>query len=206
MPLLRGCSKATERENFRKLYAENKRLPPGKRRSRAQITAIVLAQARRTGAGRQCTPRPNPNRAEGTHISSERAASIRRRIDAYEKARRAFDPRRFEKGGSYSSADVTAISKVAGVRQPTNAELAALETYEWYTKPPAQAFVYYSDDMRAVTGFMGNRLGDITQRGQRTHRLGGETMAVHVRGTNGVEYVGICNLSGGNYCRLRRRK
>lgn len=72
MPLARGCSRETERTNFRKLYAENKRLPPGKRRSRAQITAIVLSNARKTGRG-ACRPPPNPNRtASASHSGTAR--------------------------------------------------------------------------------------------------------------------------------------
>lgn len=80
------------------------------------------------------------------------------------------------------------------------------EIAEWLANPPEKALVYYSDDMRSVHNWMGVKMGDIVRVGKVTRRFGGKVQAVGVRGTNGVGYHGICNLTGGTYCKLRRVK
>jgi len=88
---------------------------------------------------------------------------------------------------------------------PRNRETSKKEMAAWLSDPPEHAFVYYSEDMREVRNGMGVKMGDIVSRGKVARKLnGGRSQSIRVRGTNGVVYVGNCNLTGGTYCRLRR--
>lgn len=88
---------------------------------------------------------------------------------------------------------------------PANRALSKKEIDTWLSDPPEHAFVYYSEDMREVRNWMGVKMGDIVARGKVARKLnGGRSQSIRVRGTNGVLYVGNCNLTGGTYCRLRK--
>jgi len=88
---------------------------------------------------------------------------------------------------------------------PRNREASKKEMAAWLSDPPEHAFVYYSEDMREVRNWMGVKMGDIVAKGKVARKLnGGRSQSIRVRGTNGVVYVGNCNLTGGTYCRLRR--
>jgi hypothetical protein len=92
-----------------------------------------------------------------------------------------------------------------GSDTPKNRETSEREIAAWLSSPPNEAMVYYSDDMRSVMNWMGVKMGDIVRRGPEVKRWnGGKTRSVQVHGTNGVDYHGICNMTGGTYCRLRR--
>ncbi len=140
----------------------------------------------------------------GATISATEAASIRSAIERDERARKEFDPRRFQRGGGYTPAEVAAIKKLAGGAAPSNEQRSALEVHDFVTNPPEHLFAYYDDGMKHVKTWMGDILGTIVSRGQERRPFGGRVVSVHVLGINGVRYVGTCNLSSGTYCRLRR--
>lgn len=124
-------------------------------------------------------------------ISAARAADIRRRYEA---------------SGREDAKPVIELGKKAHPH-PSNEELGELEYYEFMTNKPDKVFAYYKGDARvgeAITTWMGWVIGHITWRGTERRPMGGKVVAIHVRGANGVNYVGNCNLSSGNYCRLRR--
>lgn len=139
-------------------------------------------------------------------MERKQAENIRRRYKAFESAREAFDPKRYKKGGGYTPADYRQIAKMAGVRKPTNEELGKLEVWEFVHDRPETVFVYYSSDMKHVQTWMGDVLGVITNVGKERRPMGGRVVNVRVRAINGLNYVGQCNLSSGNYCRLRQSK
>lgn len=88
---------------------------------------------------------------------------------------------------------------------PRNREMSKKEIAAWLSDPPEHAFVYYSKDMREVRNWMGVKMGDIVAKGKVAWKLnGGRSQSIRVQGTNGMVYVGNCNLTGGTYCRLRR--
>jgi hypothetical protein len=144
----------------------------------------------------------------GNAMTARRAHVIRTSEDRFEHARKTHDPRRFERGGGYTPEEYRAIARRAGIsRRPSNVAKSKLEVYEFLHNPPERAFAYYSDNMREIHTFMGHKLGDIVWRGvvmRRGFGGGGKTQAIRVRGINGVMYHGNCNLSSGQYCRLRR--
>jgi hypothetical protein len=141
-------------------------------------------------------------------ISEAKATHILQRYERYEKAREQFDPKRFKRGGGYTPQDVKAIEKMAAVRKPSNEELGELEYYGFMTSHPEHVFAYYKGQAEVgqdITNWMGHVLGRIVHRGVERRPMGGRVVSVHVAGANGISYVGTCNLSSGNYCRLRRR-
>lgn len=140
-------------------------------------------------------------------ISAEKAREIRARYEAHEAARKKFDPKRYERGGGYDKHDQVAIMMMSGVVQPSNEELGDLEEYEFAKKPPERLFAYFDKTFSKITGFAGNKLGDIIWRGSEFRsQLGDKRVNVRVRGTNGLLYGGTCYTSTGTYCRLKKIK
>ena len=137
-------------------------------------------------------------------ISRDTYLKLRAMTARYEAARKKFDPKRYERGGGYDAKDRTIISAMAGTRDTTNEEKAQIEDFEWRVFPPSRYFGYYDKAMTKITGFMGNLLGRIVYKGPVTRAFSGKRQNVTVRGTNNVMYSGICNLTGGTYCRLKR--
>lgn len=139
-------------------------------------------------------------------ISRERYLKLREMTRRYEAARKKYDPKRYQRGGGYDRREVVVISAMAGTRDAINEEKALIEDYEWRMFPPSRYFGYYDSAMTKITGFMGNVLGRIIRKGPVTKAWGGKRQNVTVRGTNNVLYSGVCNLTGGTYCRLKRIK
>ncbi len=142
----------------------------------------------------------------GDAITPQRARVVRESEDRFERAREAHDPKRYKRGGGYTPEEYKTIAKRAGIsRAPTNRAKEALAVHEFMRDKPEHVFAYYSNDMRTVQLWSKkSTVGDIVWRGARHRRMGGEVQAIRVRGYNGVMYHGICNLTGGTYCRLRR--
>lgn len=139
-------------------------------------------------------------------ISRDTYRKLKAMNDRFEAARKKFDPKRYERGGSYSPKDNATIAAMAGTRGTTNEEKAQIEDFEWRMFPPSRYFGYYDTAMTKITGFMGNLLGRIVYKGPVVKAWGGKRQNVTVRGTNNVMYSGTCNLTGGTYCRLKRIK
>lgn len=142
----------------------------------------------------------------GDAMTERRARVIRESHERFERSRETHDPKRYKRGGGYSPEEYKAIARRAGIsRAPSNKAKGKLEAYEFMRNPPDKLFAYYSNDMRRVTTFTGDKLGDIVWRGSVVRGFGGgKTQAIRVRGINGVMDHGRCNLTGGTYCRLRR--
>lgn len=124
---------------------------------------------------------------------------IRRRSDAYEEARRRFDPRRYERGGGYSPEDRQQIERMAGVRHPTNEEIGQVEVFEFIARPPEKYFACYDDGLRHIQTWMSDVLGTIISKGSERRPMGGRVVSIRARAINGYTYVGTCNLSSGTY-------
>ena len=139
-------------------------------------------------------------------ISRDTYLKLRAMTARYEAARKKYDPKGYERGRGYSPKEQVIISAMAGTRDTTNDEKAQIEDYEWRVFPPSRYFGYYDKAMTKITGFMGNLLGRIVYKGPVTRAFSGKRQNVTVRGTNNVMYSGICNLTGGTYCRLKRIK
>jgi len=139
-------------------------------------------------------------------ISRDTYLRYREMSRRYEAARKKYDPKRYQRGGGYTRQEVAIISAMAGTRDATNEEKSRIEDFEWRMFPPARYFAYYDRGMTKITGFMGNLLGRIVYKGSVTRAFGGKRQNVTVMGTNNVMYSGVCNLTGGTYCRLKRIK
>lgn len=86
----------------------------------------------------------------------------------------------------------------------SNEQRAELETLLFLSTPAQREFVYPSDDLRTLTGFMGNKLATITYLAPAFRSNFGDTRrAVRATGINGTHYVGTIY---GTYCRLRPAK
>jgi hypothetical protein len=79
-------------------------------------------------------------------ITAQRAAEIQSAHDRNQRAREQFDPKRFKRGGGYTPAEMAEIAKIAGVKEPSNAERGELEFYRFMTHPPDKFFAYYKQN------------------------------------------------------------
>lgn len=135
-------------------------------------------------------------------ITAEQAAGIRQRHDAAQAWYRRHYPRFAKRGGAVP------VDPAAPAR-PTNEELSELELFEFVRDRPDRYFAYYDDDMKQVTTWMGQKLGDIIYKGP-VYRTGwwpgARKQRVRVRAVTGDTYAGPCELDAGTYCRLRRMK
>ncbi len=137
-------------------------------------------------------------------ISEEQAEDIRRR----EKLARSWlQKNRSGRGGwvSYDPKDPKLPPSVH--RQPTNDERSELEMFEFTRNRPDRYFAYYDQTMSKVTTFTGQKLGDITWKGQIYKTgwgQGARKQRVRVRAITGDTYAGPCELDAGTYCRLRK--
>lgn len=162
-----------------------------------------------------------------------RAEQLRKkkRIDAliarwnrYDEARRAFDPRRYQRGGGYTPEDIQAIERSARTSRLSNEESAEIEMFRFIIDPPLQWFTYRLSkhrrewepaSSRGVVGtWTGQPLGEIVAEGKPRvpfsasksyyGRGPGRISSVRVRAINGYDYVGTCAHDSGDYCKLRR--
>lgn len=101
-----------------------------KRNGRTRADRMIDAQ-------RALNPRDYPT------ITKAEADRIRRAYEATDEARKVFDPKRYQRGGGYSPADMQKIADLAGVASPSNAERGALELYEFMHDPPTVKFPCY---------------------------------------------------------------
>ena len=92
---------------------------------------------------------------------------------------------------------------------PTNEERSEREISQFMSQPPAQVFAYYNQDPRVggqIQNWMGAKLGTITWVGKVSRPMGGKVVSIRMKAINGLTYAGKCNLSSGNYCKLRQVK
>lgn len=142
-------------------------------------------------------------------ISEREYHAFRDRIDRYEAARREFDPKRFERDGGYTPAEIGAIEKLAGCAHPTNNETSAVELYEFATRPPQKLFAYWREKdgrIAEIVNWMGEplarhieRQGDVYRSPFGDRRRNVRFVAAH----NGLTYSGTCYLDNGSYGRFR---
>jgi hypothetical protein len=141
-------------------------------------------------------------------MTPRRAAIIEQAYGRYERAREAHHPKKFKRGGGYTPEEERSIASRAGLkRRPSNRAMGKLELHRFMSSPPDHLFTYYKHEARvgeAITNWMGDVLGHVTYRGRETRPFGGRVVRIRMRGRNGVDYAGTCNLSSGTYCRLRR--
>lgn len=137
-------------------------------------------------------------------ISRDTYARLKSKIDSWEQARRAADPKKFMRGGAYSRAENDAISATAGVSEPTNEERGSIELYEFANSTPDKYFAYYSNDMRRITTWMGDTIGEVISHGNTfKSSFGDRRVNIRMRAINGKTYSGTCFLDSGTYCRLK---
>lgn len=80
---------------------------------------------------------------------------------------------------------------------------AELETLDFLTDKPEKVFAYPSEDLKRITGFMGNTLAHVFWVGRKFRsNMGDERQAFCAKGINGVNYYGTIY---GTYARLRAR-
>ena len=142
-------------------------------------------------------------------ISAARAENIRACIQASEKARELFDPKRDKRGGGYSPEDVREIARIAGCDSPTNEERSALEVYDFVHSPPDKYFLYVDDKTGKATTFTGDVLGSVERgRSYKSPAFGTPSTRVPIKvyGINGVTYSGTYFSSAGSYARVKRVK
>ncbi len=150
--------------------------------------------------------RRNPD----THtISAAKAESIRERARAHDRAAQAFDPKRYKRGGGWDASEMREIARMAGGAAPSNAELSALEVYDFVHSPPDKYFLYIDEKNHTATTWTGDVLGPVAFGGKYKSPgfgMSSVRVPVTVRGINGVIYVGTYYASAGNYARVRARK
>lgn len=145
-------------------------------------------------------------RGQARDLTPRQAEIIRRRAAAYERAMKEFDSKKFKRGGGWTAEEIREIERRAGTKWPSNRAFGKLEKFDFLNHPPERLFAYYDRDLRCVTTWMGDVLGTIVHRGRESRPFGGRVVPIRVRAINGYMYSGRCNLSGGDYCRLRRGK
>lgn len=92
-------------------------------------------------------------------------------------------------------------------RKVSNRAKGKLEVHEFLRDAPSELFAYYKGDARvgeAIVNWMGDKLGTITKRGKESRPFGGKVVSIQMKAINGATYSGRCNLSSGNYCKLRK--
>lgn len=184
---------------------------PTPRRRTARKRNGRTAYDRQIDAQRALDPRDYPT------ITKAEADRIRRAYEANEAARKVFDPKRYQRGGGYSPADVQKIADLAGVASPSNAERGALELYEFMHDPPTVKFLYVTEnkngyDPHKAQTFAGDYLGRV-YFGQRYRAAGfggrsaaTERVPITLYAVNGKRYVGTYFSGAGNYARVRLAK
>lgn len=144
-------------------------------------------------------------------LTKQQYRALRSKLDRYNAAWNAFDPKRSARGGGYSPAEQKAIVKLAKLRrEPTNAERSAVEVYEFKATPPDTYFLYVDEKTSTVTTWVGDVLGSVTfGREYKCGAFGGwpsKRQPVRVHAINGHTYYGTYYKSSGNYARVRRTK
>ena len=72
--------------------------------------------------------------------------SLKEKIERYERAREAFDPKRFKRGGGYSPEDQAAIVKLAGLKHaPTNDDREDVSVYDFVHDKPERLDCYIDE-------------------------------------------------------------
>lgn len=142
-------------------------------------------------------------------IPKEVAEKIRARIQAYEAARKGFDPRRYEKGGGYAPSELATIEKMAGVSAVSNEERSALEQFDFFHDAPEQYLLYVDDKSGKAITFTGDVLGRV-ERGvsYKSPSFGRASVRVPIKvyAINGYVYSGTYYASAGDYARIKRTK
>lgn len=138
-------------------------------------------------------------------ISRRTYDRLRYKIEAHERARKAYDPEGYRRGRGYDARDMKAIEEMSGVAWPTNEERSQVEVYEFFHDPPDRYFVYVDPQFKKVRTWMGDVLGDILWTGSEYRSpMGDRRRNIRVLGINGVMYSGTCYVSAGDYCRIRK--
>ena len=88
-----------------------------------------------------------------------------------------------------------------------NAELSAMEVYEFMTDPPKKYFAYVNMQTLKVTSWTGDTIGTISAYARPWRSNFGDTRQnITVNAINGKQYYGVYYTSAGDYCRLTMHK
>jgi hypothetical protein len=140
-------------------------------------------------------------------IDASTYATLRQQIDAFENARKAFDPKRYQRGGGYAKEEWEAIARQAGLeRPPTNEERGQVEQYEFVTNPPDRYFAYVNERTRRLTTWMGDDLGEVGFGREYRDSFGGRRVSITIYAINGKRYYGTYFKSSGDYARIKVSK
>lgn len=143
-----------------------------------------------------------------TNITNfDQVQEIRRNFAAYEFARKTYDPKGYDNGRTYDSRQRAEIARIAGVSMPTNAELSAVEVWEFQNMPPKSLFAYVDKTSSTIRTFNGEILGNaVFGKEHKSPGFGGafsKRVPLKVTGINGLTYYGTWYKSSGNYARLK---
>jgi hypothetical protein len=99
--------------------------------------------------------------------------------------------------------------KPASVPSVTNAELSAMEVYEFCANPPERYFLYVEVQGHGygiVTTWTGDLLGHFTHGREYRSSFGDVRVPITVKAINGRTYHGIYYESAGSYARIKMSK
>lgn len=142
-----------------------------------------------------------------TIMNSSDAQEIRNRFASYEFARKMYDPKGYASGRTYDSRQKAEITRLAGAPMPTNAELSAVEVWEFNNMPPKSLFAYIDKASSTIRTFNGEVLGNVSFG--KEHKSPGfngafsKRVPIKVIGVNGLTYYGTWYKSAGTYARLK---
>jgi hypothetical protein len=145
-------------------------------------------------------------------VSTDAYKALKDKIDRYEKAREAFDPKRFKRGGGYSAADQAAIVKLAGLRHaPSNDDREDVSVYEFIRDKPDRLDCYIKEaDNTAIFWTPRSTIGTVVLgHSYKSPAFGGfpsTRVPVTVKAINGCVYAGTYYKSSGDYARLKKTK
>ena len=144
-------------------------------------------------------------------VSASTYRSLKEKNDRYERARETFDPKRFKRGGGYSTEDQAAILKLAGLKQaPTNDDREDISVFEFMRDKPDRLDCYVDEkNHTAIFWTPRSTIGTVTfGRDYQTPAFGSPSTRapVTVHAVNGCVYAGTYFKSSGNYARLKKTR
>lgn len=86
-------------------------------------------------------------------------------------------------------------------------ELSSVEVYDFFFEKPQHYFAYVRQDLRAVTTFTEEFLGEVVSHGTPySSNLGDRRQHLTIKAINGLTYSAIYYSSAGTYCRMKAQK